>query len=35
MGCGRTIKEITEWSKYTEEQHKNIVDRLRKNHENV
>jgi predicted Fe-S protein YdhL (DUF1289 family) len=29
VGCGRTIDEITQWSRMTEEQRRQVVDRAR------
>jgi predicted Fe-S protein YdhL (DUF1289 family) len=28
-GCRRTLDEITNWSKYTDQQQKEIIDRLK------
>lgn len=32
VGCGRTIDEITQWSRMTEEQQRQVVDRARQRH---
>ena len=31
VGCGRTMREISEWFKMTEEQREEVFERLRKN----
>ncbi|WP_414717556.1 DUF1289 domain-containing protein [Steroidobacter sp.] len=33
VGCGRTIDEITQWSRLTEEQQRLVVDRARQRRE--
>ncbi|MBM0108636.1 DUF1289 domain-containing protein [Steroidobacter sp. S1-65] len=33
VGCGRTIDEITQWSRLTEEQQRQVVDRARQRRE--
>lgn len=30
IGCGRSIKEIVDWVKYTDEERKKIMERLRR-----
>ena len=35
VGCGRTIDEITQWSRMTEEQQRLVVDRAQQRREAV
>jgi len=30
IGCGRTIQQIVDWAKYTDEQRKKIMESLRR-----